>query len=88
MTAHKIDEHLEHLAARAREEAAPRVDVTANVLRRLRQTSAPVYDRALYWITASAVAAAVIVAVFALPELNQATDPLAVYFEANASSPL
>jgi len=76
------------IAARARMETAPTVDVSFAVLRRLRGVDAPTYDRTLYWLTAAAVAAATVIAVIALPELGSATDPLAVYFEANVSSPI
>ena len=68
-------DRLDAIAARARMDAPPAIDVTADVLRRLRTNAAePV--RPMLWLAAGAITAAAIVAVFSMPYLNGTLDPL------------
>lgn len=77
---------IDALAAIARNEPAPGVDVVDDVLRRLRHTHA--VDRSMVWFTAAAAAAAAIVLVVSLPYFTGALDPLSTFIEATAASPL
>lgn len=70
-------ERLEAIAARARMDTPPALDVTAAVLRRLRAAAAP--ERPMYWLAAGAIAAAALVAIFSMPYLNSALDPLSEF---------
>ena len=76
---------VEDLAARARDEVIPEFDVSRAVLRRLRNDRRPA-DRGLAILTASAVAAAVVVAIFSFSDFAGALDPLAMMMETTASS--
>jgi hypothetical protein len=68
-------DHLDAIAARARMDAPPALDVTAAVLRRLRTVSvAP--ERPMLWLAAAAIAAAAIVAIISMPYLSGTLDPL------------
>lgn len=71
---------LEELAAAARREPAPAIDVTQAVFARIRADAAA-EDRPLAWLAASACAAAAFTAVLAWPALQILTDPLAYLFE-------
>ncbi len=75
------------IAARARTETAPRVNVTAAVLRRLRTSSSEsVSDRPMLWLAAGALAAAAVVAMISMPYLSGALDPLTEFMaEADTS---
>jgi len=71
---------VEQLAARARTEAAPEVEVSAAVLRRLR--SAPVEEvpvRWLAWAVGAVAAVAAPVAVLAVEVYQLWSDPLLAY---------
>ncbi len=76
---------LENLAVHARTERIPDVDVSRPVLRRLRNHQRP-SDRGLAILTASALAVAVIVAIFSFSDFVGALDPLAMMMETTASS--
>ena len=76
---------VESLAAHARTEIIPDVDVSRAVLRRLRNDRRPA-DRGLAILTASAVAAAVVIAVFSFSDFAGALDPLAMMMETTVSS--
>ncbi len=76
---------LEDLAARAHDEVVPEIDVSRAVLRRLRNDRRPA-DRGLAILTASALAVAVVVAVFSFSDFAGALDPLAMMMETTASS--
>ncbi len=76
---------VENLAARARDEVIPEIDVSRAVLRRLRSGQRPA-DRGLAILTASALAVAVIVTVFSFSDFAGALDPLAMMMEATALS--
>jgi len=81
----RIEDEISAIAARARAETSPRVDVTAAVLRRLRATQVAA-DRPLYWLAAGALAAAAIVMFISMPYLNGAFDPLTEFLaEADTS---
>lgn len=82
-------QRLNALAAIARHESAPVVDVADDVLYRLRNLSVRVtYDRSLMWLTVGAVAAAAIVLVISMPYFTTAFDPLTTFFETAAESPI
>lgn len=76
---------VENLAAHARTERIPDVDVARAVFRRLRHDRRPA-DRGLAILTAGAFAAAVAVAIFSFPNFAEALDPLAMMMETTASS--
>lgn len=76
---------VEVLATRAREERAPQVDVSHEVLRRLR-TPAPSADRGLLFLTIGALAAAAIVIAISYSSFTEAFDPLASMMASTASS--
>ena len=76
---------VENMAAHARTELIPDVDVSSAVLRRLRNDRRPA-DRGLAILTASALAVAVVVAVFSFSDFAGALDPLAMMMETTASS--
>ena len=78
-------ETVEMLAARAREELAPRVDVSQDVLRRLRAPERKP-DRGLLFLTAGALAAASIVLAISYPSFTEVFDPLASLMETTATS--
>ncbi len=82
-----FDGRIAAIAARARMEAAPRVDVTAAVLRRLRAPQGEsASERPMYWLAAGALAAAVVVAMISMPYVSGALDPLTEFLaEADAS---
>jgi hypothetical protein len=70
---------LKDLAARAREENPPGIDVSSRVLLRLsRKTTAPVWPMALV-ASGSAVAALVVLSI-SLPLFELVTDPWSVFF--------
>jgi hypothetical protein len=70
---------LKDLAARAREENPPGIDVSSRVLLRLsRKTTAPVWPTALV-ASGSAVAALVVLSI-SLPLFELVTDPWSVFF--------
>lgn len=73
------------LAARARTENFPRIDVAHAVLRQLRSYEHP-SDRGLALLTASALAIAAIVAIVSFSDFAGALDPLAMMMETTASS--
>jgi hypothetical protein len=72
------DSILKRLAAQARLEASPAVDVVDQVMSRLQARPRVVYygERPLAWITAFAAAAAIPIAAAGLFCWNQLTDPL------------
>ncbi len=74
------------LAARARLEPPPNVDVADEVLRRLRHVQA--VNPPLVWFTAAAAALAGVVLAVSLPYFASALDPLSTFFEATAASPI
>lgn len=77
---------LASVAARARLEPAPAVDVTAAVLRRLRVASAESVERPMVWLAAGALAAAAIVVFLAMPYVSGTLDPLTEFMaEANST---
>ena len=72
-------ELVEKLAAQARLEAAPLVDVADRVIPRLRQeTSSPVWPMALF--ASGTAAAAVLTLVICMPLIDLLTDPWSLYF--------
>lgn len=74
------------MAACARMEPAPAVDVTAAVLRRLRVASAESVERSMVWLAAGALAAAAIVVFLAMPYVSGTLDPLTEFMaEANST---
>jgi hypothetical protein len=81
----RIEDKLDAIAAHARTEAAPRVDVTGGVLRRLRASAERASDRPMYWLAAGALATAAIVAIFSMPYVSSELDPL-TEFIADADS--
>lgn len=86
MNMNETHDPLDAIAARARMEPAPAMDVTAAVLRRLRVASADQAERPMLWLAAGALAAAAIVVLLAMPYLNGALDPLTEFMaEANTS---
>jgi hypothetical protein len=73
---------VEQLAARARSEAAPEVEVSAAVLRRLRSAPAEaeaVPSRWLAWAVGSAAAAAVSALALGIELYQLISDPLVAY---------
>ncbi len=76
---------VDDLAARARSENVPQIDVSHAVLRRLRAYERPA-DRGLALLTASALAVAAIVAFMSFSDFASALDPLALMMETTASS--
>ena len=75
------------IAARARQETAPALDVADAVMRRLRQSRmAYAPERPMLWMTAGAIAAAAIVITISMPYLSAALDPLTLFLEEAASS--
>jgi hypothetical protein len=75
------------IAARAREEAAPTIDVSQAVLRRLRRSRATyASERPMVWMAAGAIATAAIVVILSVPYLDAALDPLTLFLEEAASS--
>jgi hypothetical protein len=71
---------LEGLAARARREAVPPVDVERQVLRRIRQMPEPT-DRALLLFAIASFAAAAVVVAISTSLLYRITDPFWTLFE-------
>lgn len=76
---------VDDLAARARTESFPHIDVSHAVLRQLRAYERPA-DRGLALLTASALGVAVIVAIMAFSDFAGALDPLAVMMDATVAS--
>ena len=76
---------VDDLAARARTEKVPHVDVSHAVFRRLRAHERPA-DRGLAFLTASALAVAAIVAIMSFSDFAVALDPLAVMMETTVAS--
>jgi len=73
------EQRLEELAALARSEAAPRVDVAHDVIRTLRGMQGRgvlISPRPMMWVAAFSSAAAVIVTVFALVAYYDGGEPL------------
>ena len=70
----RAQDRLDAIAARARMDSPPALDVTVAVLRRLRVAASP--ERPMYWLAAGAIAAAALVALISMPYLNGALDPL------------
>jgi len=66
----------EKLAAAARRDAPPMVDVTAGVKRAIHGEQPPSSDRVLYVFSALSAVAAVIVALMTVTMYRQTTDPL------------
>lgn len=86
MNTNETRDPLASIAARARMEPAPAVDVTAAVLRRLRVAEAEAVERPMLWLAAGALAAAAIVVFLAMPYVSGALDPLTEFMaEANTS---
>ncbi len=78
---------LASIAARARLEPAPAVDVTAAVLRRLRVVSAAdAVERPMLWLAAGAFTAAAIIMFFAMPYISGALDPLTEFMAEGTST--
>ena len=78
-----LDEsYLEKLAARARQEVLPTVDVADQVMARLQPEAPPVIwdERPLAWLTAIAAAAAIPVAFAGFLCWNFLTDPMMQVF--------
>jgi len=76
------------IAARARMETAPRVEVSAAVFRRLRASAAVERssDRPMYCLAAGALAAAAIVVMISMPYVSGTLDPLSEFLaEADTS---
>ncbi|HVC97312.1 MAG TPA: hypothetical protein VND64_26765 [Pirellulales bacterium] len=73
----------EKLAARARGEVAPRVDVAAQVLQSVRTRScrASRIDAPLLLFAGAALAAAILLATFALPAWDSVHNPLVFQFK-------
>ncbi len=76
---------VDDLAARARTENFPHIDVSHAVLRQLRAYERPA-DRGLALLTASALAVAAIVAIMSFSDFAGALDPLAVMMETTVAS--
>ncbi len=76
---------VEDIALRARTEPAPDVDVSRAVLRRLRSGRRPA-DRGLAILTAGALVAAVVIALFTFSDFAGALDPLEMMMATTASS--
>jgi hypothetical protein len=75
-------EHFETLAARARDETGPRIDVTARVMDQLRRRAvAPAADWPLRLFSALSAAAAATVLVLAVQSWMVAVDPLNGLFD-------
>jgi hypothetical protein len=69
-------EAVEMLARAARRDAAPRVDVSAGVLRRIRRTREPAYLGPLSLLSLASAVTAVIVLVIGLHVWTVASDPM------------
>ncbi|MFC1572721.1 hypothetical protein ACFL6M_03890 [Candidatus Eisenbacteria bacterium] len=72
--------HLDKIAARARGEQPPRVDVSERVVTHLLQRQ-PRVDRPLLVFALGSVAAAIVVALITIPLLNSVSDPLWALFQ-------
>jgi hypothetical protein len=70
---------LENLAACARREESPTVDVSSRVVLRLR-SKAPTPDWPMVLFASSAAVAAVVVLSISLPLIEMLTDPLSAFF--------
>jgi type VI protein secretion system component VasF len=70
---------LEDLAARARREESPTVDVSSRVVLRLRR-EAPTPAWPMVLVASSAAVAAVVVLSISLPLIEMLTDPLSAFF--------
>ena len=75
------DQGLDSLAALARREAPPDIDVVPRVLRALRTHADPATDRPLAWIAALAGAGAMAAAISSFTLLEAMADPLAPLFQ-------
>lgn len=73
---------LDDLAARARADAPAPVDVRARVLAAVARRRAPAAEPALVWCAVGSLAAAAVVLILALPELQAVQEPLAGMFSA------
>jgi hypothetical protein len=81
---HKFDfSDFERLARRARGEPAPRVNVTGRVMAAIRRSSYRVarVDSPMLVFAGAALAAAALVAVWALPAWDSVHDPLVALFK-------
>ena len=74
---------VERLAAKARQEEVPRVDVGSQVLYRIREARRPV-ERRLAFFAAGSFAAATAAMVLVLPLINTLMDPLAAFLQQSA----
>lgn len=70
------------LAAVARREAAPAVDIEHLVRARLPRIGRPTVHRPLLWFAAASAAAAVVAVLMVLPMLSSMSDPFASMFQA------
>lgn len=78
---------IDDLAAQARKEAAPEIDVTRQVLYQL-QSVPPARDWALPLLTASSLITASVVAFIGISIFKALNDPLAPLFELAVNIPL
>jgi hypothetical protein len=82
-----VEQRMETVAARARQDRAPAIDVAQAVVRRLRHArGAYAPERPMMWMTAGAVAVAAVVLVFSMPYVDAALDPLTLFLEEAAAS--
>ncbi|MEW6367786.1 MAG: hypothetical protein AB1714_24410 [Acidobacteriota bacterium] len=74
----EVDEHLRKLAARARLEPVPHVDVTSNLLALVRERASAVelMERPLRWVAIGSASLAAITAALALRATAQWGDPI------------
>ncbi len=71
-----LHERCERLAALARQEPEPDIDVAADVLRRIRRDQGAPPERTLVWFTAASLAAAAVSVVLTVGLYRTVTDPL------------
>lgn len=76
-------ENVERLAARARQESVPAVDVAGRVLYRIREARRPMERRLAVFALGSLVAAAAAM-VLVLPLITTFMDPLAAFLQQSA----
>lgn len=70
----------EQLARRARHDAAPRVDVSHQVIYRIAGMEEAL-DRPLVWLTLGSIATACIAASFSFTLYGSITDPMGAFFQ-------
>ena len=86
MNDHKKDilDDIERLAVVANRDVPPATNVTASVMRRIRQDKSVIHEKPLVIFAMGSLAVAIAVLIVSLPSLAELTDPLNTFIQSSS----